>query len=249
MDLNADLGESFGAYTLGDDEALLDLVTSASVACGFHAGDPMVMTRTVAAAVERGVVIGAHVGYPDLRGFGRRALALEPAQLRADVVYQIGALDGIARSLGTRVRYVKAHGALYNTAAADPAVAATLVDGVRAFDPALAILCLPGSAVAARCAETGSRFVAECFADRAYTPGGVLVPRTAPGAVIDDPQAVAARAVSMATTGVVEAIGGATVEVRADSICVHGDTPGASALARAVRAALVQAGVTLEPFA
>lgn len=248
MDLNADLGESFGAYTIGDDEALLDVVTSASIACGFHAGDPVVMTRTVRAALARGVAIGAHVGYRDLHGFGRRAMRLEPDELTADVVYQIGALDGIARSLGGRVRYVKAHGALYNAAVVDVEVATALVEGVRAFDAELPVLSLPGSAVAAACAAVGVPSLVECFADRAYTPEGTLVPRSVPGAVIHDVEEVVARAVAMATSGVVKAIDGSQVAVRADSMCVHGDTPGASSLARSVRAALDTAGVAVRSF-
>jgi UPF0271 protein len=248
MDLNADVGESFGAYTIGDDDALLEVVTSASVACGFHAGDPLVMTRTVRAAVDRGVVVGAHVGYRDMQGFGRRALSVEPHELIADVIYQLGALEGIARSFGASVRYVKAHGALYNTAAVDADVAGALVDAVRAFDPALPVLSPPGSAVAARCAEAGMRAICECFADRAYQPDGTLLPRSRPGAVIHDVDRVVERAVAMATTGVVEAIDGSSVHVPADSMCVHADTPGAAALARAIREALVAADVELRSF-
>lgn len=249
IDLNADLGESFGAYTIGDDEALLDVVTSASVACGFHAGDPMVMARTVRAAADRGVVVGAHVGYRDLQGFGRRAIALAPAELTADVLYQIGALDGIARANGTRVAYVKAHGALYNTAAVDAKVARALVEGVRSFDASLPVLSLRGSAVFKACADVGLRAVGECFADRAYDADGRLVPRSKPGAVIHEPDAVVRRAVAMATTGEVIADDGATVRLAAESMCVHGDTPGAAALAAAVRDALRGAGVALRPFA
>jgi UPF0271 protein len=248
IDLNADLGESFGAYTMGDDAALLDVVTSASVACGFHAGDPVVMTATVQAAVERGVVVGAHVGYRDLQGFGRRAIAMTPAQLTADVLYQLGALHGIARANGTRVAYVKAHGALYNTAAVDTGIAHALVEAVRLFDPSLPVLSLPGSAVSTACADAGLRAVAECFADRAYDSSGRLAPRSRPGAVIHDRDAVVARAVAMATTGEVVADDGTTVPIRAESMCVHGDTPGAAALAAVIRDALRAAGVELRSF-
>ncbi len=247
-DLNGDLGESFGAYRMGEDDAMLDVVTSASVACGFHAGDPMVMTNTVAAAARRGVSIGAHVGYRDLQGFGRRKLDLVPAELAADVVYQIGALQGIARSCGTEVRYVKPHGALYNAAAADADVARTVLAGVRAVDPSLPVLTLPGSVLARVAVELGAPVVLECFADRAYNADGTLVPRSRPGAVIDDVRAVVGRAVTMATTGSVLAEGGTTVTVTAETMCVHGDTPGAARLARAVRQALLDAGVTLRPF-
>jgi UPF0271 protein len=249
IDLNADLGESFGAYTMGDDAALLDVVTSASVACGFHAGDPTVMTRTVRLAVERGVVVGAHVGYRDLQGFGRRDIAMPSPQLTADVLYQIGALDGIARANGARVAYVNAHGALYNTAAVDPDVARALVEAVRAFDPSLPVLSLPGSEVFKACAEAGLRAVGECFADRAYDADGRLVPRSRSGAVIHEPDAVVSRALAMASAGQIVADDGATVRLAVESMCVHGDTPGAAALAAAVRDALVFAGVELRPFA
>jgi UPF0271 protein len=248
VDLNADVGESFGVYTIGEDVALLDVVTSASVACGFHAGDPVVMTRTVQAALARGVVVGAHVGYRDLQGFGRRDLALEPAELTADVIYQLGALEAIARSLGGRIRYVKPHGALYNTAAADRGVARSVLEAVRSFDAQLPVLTLPGSAVVEVAAEVGVSIALECFADRAYTAAGFLVPRSQPGAVIHDPDVVAGRAVAMATDGVVEALDGSLLRVRADSLCVHGDTPGVAELARRVRAALQRAGVELTAF-
>jgi UPF0271 protein len=249
VDLNADVGESFGAYTIGDDEALLASVTSASVACGFHAGDPVVMTTTVRAALEHGVVVGAHIGYPDLQGFGRRPMVLAPDELTADVIYQLGALDAIARSLGSRVRFVKPHGALYHRAAADQGVARALVAGVLAFDATLPVVTLPNSCVVAEAAAVGIATVGECFADRAYTSAGALVSRSLPGAVIHDPDVVAARALAMATEGVVEAIDGSRVRVRADSICVHGDTAGAAALAAMIRAALEQAGVELKAFA
>jgi 5-oxoprolinase (ATP-hydrolysing) subunit A len=249
VDLNADVGESFGAYTIGDDEALLASVTSASVACGFHAGDPVVMTRTIQAAWRQGVVIGAHVGYPDLQGFGRRPMVLAPDELTAGVIYQIGALDAIARSLGARVRFVKPHGALYHKAAADRDVARALVAGVRAFDGKFPIVTLPDSAVVVEAAAVGVATVAECFADRAYTSAGALVSRSLPGAVIHDPDVVAARALAMATDGVIEAIDGARMQVRADSMCVHGDTAGAAALAATIRAALERAGVELKAFA
>jgi 5-oxoprolinase (ATP-hydrolysing) subunit A len=248
VDLNADVGESFGVYTIGEDAALLDVVTSASVACGFHAGDPVVMTRTVQAALARGVVVGAHVGYRDLQGFGRRDLALAPAELTADVIYQLGALEAIARSLGGRIRYVKPHGALYNMAAADRGVARSVLEAVRSFDAALPVLTLPGSAMVEAAADLGVSVALEGFADRAYTATGSLVRRSQPGAVIHDPDVVAARAVAMATDGVVEALDGSPLRVRADSLCVHGDTPGAAELARRVRAALQRAGVELTAF-
>jgi UPF0271 protein len=249
VDLNSDLGESFGTWRLGDDDALLDVVSSANVACGFHAGDPATMVRTVAAAVERGVVVGAQVSYPDLVGFGRRAMDVAPSDLTADVLYQLGALDGICRAKGTQVRYVKPHGALYSRVADDPVQAAAVVDAVRRFDPALPLLGLAGSAVERAASDSGIAFVAEGFADRAITSDGRLVPRTQPGAVLDDAAAVVARAVAMVVDRVVTAHDGSPVSVRVQSLCVHGDTPGAASLARAVRRGLEEVGVEVRPFA
>lgn len=246
IDLNADLGEGFGPWRLGDDVALLSVVTSANVACGFHAGDPPIMRRTCAAAVENRVTIGAQVSYRDLAGFGRREMDVAPDELTAEVLYQIAALDGIARAEGGRVRYVKPHGALYNRIVRDPVQAAAVVAAVVAYDPALPMLTLAGSAVHG---VGGLTVVNECFADRAYTPEGALVSRREPGAVIDDAHAVATRALRMAVDGTVEATDGSEVRVDARSICVHGDTPGAVELARAVRTTLEQAGVRLGPFA
>ena len=249
VDLNSDLGEGFGVWTLGDDAALLDLVTSANVACGFHAGDPSTLRRVCAGAAERGVAVGAQVSYRDLAGFGRRAIDVEPAELVNEILYQIGALSAFTRVAGTTVRYVKPHGALYNVATASAEQAAAVVEAVARYDDALPILCLPGSALARAADEAGLRAVAEAFADRAYTAEGTLVPRRSPGAVLDDPQEVAARAVRLATTGTVTAVDGSSVRVVAESICVHGDTPGAVDIARAVRAGLLTAGIALAPFA
>jgi UPF0271 protein len=246
IDMNADLGEGFGPWRLGDDLALLSIVTSANVACGFHAGDPLIMRRTCAAAVERDVTIGAQVSYRDLAGFGRREMDVAPDELTAEVLYQIAALDGIARTEGGRVRYVKPHGALYNRIVRDPVQAAAVAAAVTAYDPALPMLTLPGSVLHS---VPGVTVVNECFADRAYTPEGTLVSRREPGAVIDDEHRVATRALRMAVDGTVEATDGTEVRVDARSICVHGDTPGAVALARAVRAMLEGAGIRLEPFA
>ncbi len=240
MDLNADVGESYGAWTLGDDEAVLNVVTSANVACGFHAGDPLTLLRTVTAAAGRGVTVGAQVSYPDLVGFGRRDMELTSEEITADVLYQVGALQGLARAAGTTVRYVKPHGALYNRAARDPAVAAAVAAGAAAHDlPLLLLAGSPGQAA------TGA--LGECFADRGYTPDGRLVPRREPGAVLTDPAEVAARAVRMAA-GSVTATDGTELPLTAVSTCLHGDTPGAAELARAVRAALTAAGVPLAPF-
>jgi 5-oxoprolinase (ATP-hydrolysing) subunit A len=249
LDLNSDLGEAYGHWALGDDTALLGVVTSANVACGFHAGDPATIDRTVRTATEHGVAIGAQVSYPDLVGFGRREIDEAPDDLTADVLYQIGALEAFARAAGSRVRYVKPHGALYNRIARDPVQAAAVVDAIRRYHPALPLLTLPGSAAMRAAEEAGIPAVAEGFADRAYTAEGRLVSRREPGAVLRDPGQVATRAVVMATEGRVETVDGDEVAVEVRSLCVHGDTPGAVELAKAVRAALDEAGVTLEAFA
>jgi UPF0271 protein len=248
MDLNSDLGEGFGAWKMGDDEAMLDIVTSANVACGFHAGDPSVMRRVCDLAAERGVAIGAHVGYRDLAGFGRRALDVAPEELADEVLYQIGALDAFARAAGSGVTYVKPHGALYNTAANDPEQAAAIVEGLRRYDPALALLCLPDSEMRRQAEEAGVVAYAEAFADRAYTAEGRLVSRKQPGAVLHDAAAVAERAVTMATGGGVLTTEGGKLDLRPDSLCVHGDTPGAVELARRIRDGLTGADVPLGAF-
>src|SRR5215472_1779859 len=212
VDLNADLGEG-----CGDDAALVGLVTSANVACGFHAGDPMIMRATVDAAVRAGVAVGAHPGYPDRQGFGRRDLAATPAEITADVLYQIGALQAVCRAAGTRVRYVKAHGALYNRAAKDAAAAKAIVEAVRLADPSLVLLCLAGSLMIDCARDGGVAAAQEAFADRAYATDGTLVSRSVPDSVLTDPDVVSARAVRMITEGAVEALGGGTVRLRADS--------------------------------
>ncbi len=249
VDLNADVGESFGVWRLGDDETLLTVVTSANVACGFHAGDPLTIRKTCAAAVARGVAIGAQVSYRDLAGFGRREMTVPPDELAAEVLYQIAALDGIARTEGGRVSYVKPHGALYSRLVTDPEQSAAVVAAIRSFDRRLPLLTLPGSVAAAVAAEAGLTVVAEAFADRAYRDDGSLVPRGQPGAVLSDPGRVAARVTEMITIGSVESVTGSRVPLRPQSVCVHGDTPGAVALARAVRTAVEQAGLTLAAFA
>ena len=248
IDLNADLGESFGRWRLGDDAALLPHLTSANVACGFHAGDATTIRDTVAACVRGGVAVGAQVSYRDLAGFGRRFIDVEPAELAADVLYQLAALDGIARAAGTRVSYVKPHGALYDAAVAHEGQAQAVVDAVLAFDRRLPVLGLPGSALLRSAEAAGMRPVAEGFADRGYTAEGGLVPRREPGALVHDPAEVAKRAVRMAVEGTAVAVDGSTVPATVASICVHGDTPGAVELAGAVRKALVDAGVALQAF-
>lgn len=249
IDLNSDLGESLGTWQLGDDAAMLDLVTSANVACGFHAGDSLTLARTCEQAVERGVVIGAQVGYRDLVGFGRRFVDMDPAELTADVVYQVGALELLARVAGGRVAYLKPHGALYNAIVHHEEQAAAVVRAVVAVDPTLPVLGLPGSAFLRHAEQAGLTTVAEAFADRAYTPEGTLVSRREPGAVLHDPQEVAARMVRLVTDGVITAVDGTDVPVHAGSICTHGDSPGAVTIARAVRTALADAGVGIAPFA
>ncbi len=249
VDLNSDVGESFGRWVLGDDAAVLDAVTSANVACGFHAGDPSTLRRTCRLAVERGVVIGAQVGYRDLAGFGRRFLDVAPDELTDDVLYQVGALDALARAVGGRVAYLKPHGALYNATVHHDEQAAAVVRAVREHDPSLPVVGLPGSALLGHAEAAGLRTVEEAFADRGYEPDGTLVRRDRPGALLHDPAEVAARVVRLVTEGVVTAVDGSDVAVRADSVCVHGDSPGAVAMARAVRAALDAAGVAVRAFA
>jgi UPF0271 protein len=249
MDLNADLGEGFGVWRLGDDELLLELVTSANVACGFHAGDPATMRSVCATAATRGVAVGAHVAYRDLAGFGRRHIAYQPAELTADVLYQLAALDGIARATGAAVGYVKPHGALYHAVLDDPGQAGAVVAAIRDYNPSLAVLCLPGSALLRAAAGNDLRAVTEGFLDRGYAADGRLVPRSEPSAVIRDPAVVAERALRMATDGEVIAVDGTRIRVAPESLCVHSDTPGAAALAYRVRKALTAAGVELTPFA
>ena len=249
VDLNSDLGEGFGIWTLGDDEALLEVVSSANVACGFHAGDPDILRRVCAWAVEHDVAVGAQVGYRDLAGFGRRSIDVDPGSLTNDVLYQLGALDAFARVAGTRVRYVKPHGALYNRIVTDERQAAAVVEAVALYDRSLPLLGLPGSAVLRLGAEAGLVTVPEAFADRGYTSAATLVPRSAPGALLHDPAEVAARVVRLVTTGSVRSVDGVEVPVTARSVCVHGDSPGAVAMAVAVRAALLEAGVEIRAFA
>ncbi len=248
IDLNSDVGESFGSWHLGHDEALIPLVSSINVACGFHAGDPLVMARTVGLARRVGVAIGAHPGYPDLVGFGRRDLDMAPDELEAALLYQVGALAAIASAADTELQHVKPHGALYNRASVDPEVARTIARAVRGFSRELVLVGLAGSALLDAGREAGLRVAAEAFADRAYEPDGTLRSRRLPEAVLSDPQLVARRAVAMATESRVEAIDGSIVELHADTICLHGDTPGPAAIAHAVRAALDAAGVRVQPF-
>jgi UPF0271 protein len=250
IDLNADLGEGFGAYQIGDDAGVLSVVTSANVACGFHAGDPRVMDRTVALAVRHGVAVGAHPGHWDLRGFGRRPIPAEPAEIETDVLYQVGALAAFARAHGTALVHVKPHGALYNQAVADPVVARAIARGVARAGRDLILVGLAGSKPMREAAEAeGLRFAAEAFADRRYEPDGSLRSRRLPDAVLHEPAAAAAQAVAIVRDGQANDLDGRPVPVRADTLCIHGDAPGAAEVARAVRHALEAAGVTVGALA
>jgi UPF0271 protein len=248
IDLNCDLGEGFGAWRMGDDEALLGVVTSASIACGFHAGDPGTMRRACATAAAHGVAVGAHVGYRDLAGFGRRPMRVPPGELADEITYQIAALDGFARLAGVRVRYVKPHGALYNTVAVDAEQARALALAVHRYDPHLPVVGLAGSRGLRIAAEHGLRTVAEAFADRAYAPDGTLAPRAEPGAVLHEAADIVERCLAMVREGRVAAVDGTILPLRADTVCVHGDTPGAVRIAGRLRAGLLEAGVELRPF-
>lgn len=242
VDLNADLGE--GA---ADDAALLALVSSANIACGWHAGDARLMQATVAAALARGVAIGAHPSYPDRENFGRSEMQLKPAEVQADLIYQIGALDALVRAQGGRLHHVKPHGALYNQAARDPALADAVAAAVRAVNPGLALYGLAGGELLRAAERAGLRAVAEVFADRGYSNDGSLVPRSQPGAFVDDVGVAVARTLRMVSEGVVQAVSGETVPLQAQTICLHGDGPHALAFARAIHAALMGAGVHLRP--
>lgn len=248
IDLNADLGEDFGVWRLGDDEAMLDVVTSANIACGFHAGDPAGLARTCRAAVERGVRIGAQVGYRDMAGFGRRFIDISPEDLTAEVIYQIGALQALARSAGAEVAYVKPHGALYNAIVTHREQAEAVAEAVRAVDPALPVLGLAGSVFFAEAERRGLRTVPEAFADRAYHVDGQLVSRREPNAVLQDVDQIAERVAAMVGQGQVTAIDGSTIPIVVESVCVHGDSPGAVQIAAAVRKRLLADGVSLAAF-
>jgi UPF0271 protein len=248
IDLNCDLGESFGCYRLADDEAMLQVATSANVACGLHAGDPLVMARTVTLAAREGVAVGAHPGYPDLQGFGRRAMALSPEDLEAFLVYQIGALAAFARAANVSLAHVKPHGALYNAAMRDADLAGAVARAVASFDRDLIVVAQPGSALVQEARAVGLKVAHEGFADRAYRPDGTLVPRGESGAVIHDPAEAVRRAVRMVTQGQVDTIEGRVIPVQLDTLCVHGDTPGAARIAADLRTALTAAGVQVVPM-
>jgi UPF0271 protein len=245
IDLNSDLGEAYGAYSIAPDEELFELISSANVACGFHGGDPRVMERTVAAATAHGVAVGAHPGFPDLVGFGRREIVASADEVRTDVLYQIGALDAFCRAAGVTMQHVKAHGALYNRSIKDEATAAAIAAAVKAYEPALLFVALPGSTLARAAEAIGLTVAREGFADRAYNPDGSLASRHLLGAVIRDPEVVAERAVRLILEGKLTAIDGAELEVTIDTLCLHSDTPGAVTIARAIRRRFDEAGITV----
>jgi len=246
VDINSDMGESFGAYTIGHDDGLMNAITSANVAAGFHAGDPSVLRATVRLAKARGVAVGAHPGFPDLVGFGRRELNVTPAEAEDMVLYQVAAVAGVAASEGVKIQHVKPHGALFNMAVRNAELAAAIARGVAAFDRSLILFGLPGSEILNAGRQAGLRVAAEVFADRAYEPDGTLASRRKPGSVIHDADAVVARAVRMVKEKNVVAIDGSVVPLEADTICVHGDTPGSDVLAAKIRAGFEAAGVTVK---
>jgi 5-oxoprolinase (ATP-hydrolysing) subunit A len=248
IDLNSDVGESYGAWTMGQDEALIPIVTSVNIACGAHAGDPLVMARTVALAGEHGVAIGAHPGYPDRDGFGRRDLAMTADELEASVLYQLGALAAFVRAAGLRLGHVKPHGAMYNRAARDAELSAAICRAVRRFDASLVIVGLAGSVLIETASANGLAVAAEAFADRAYEADGGLRSRLLPGASLPTPEAAAEPALSIVTLGNVTSHDGQPVRLTADTLCVHGDTPGAPEYVRQIRRRLEAAGVTIAPF-
>jgi UPF0271 protein len=243
IDLNCDMGESFGAYTMGNDIAILDYVSSANIACGFHAGDPSTMRKTVREAVARGVAVGAHPGLPDLQGFGRRNMAVSPTEAYDMVLYQVGALAGYVQALGARLGHVKAHGALYNMAAKDYPLAEAIAQAVLDFDRKLVLFALAGSEMIRAAEKVGLRAAAEVFADRSYQDDGTLTPRTQPGAMIEDEEAAVLQVKRMVTQGLVRSLRGNDVAVRADTLCIHGDQPGALAFVKRIRAELERDGV------
>ncbi|HET7612104.1 MAG TPA: 5-oxoprolinase subunit PxpA [Rhodanobacteraceae bacterium] len=246
IDLNADLGESFGAWRMGDDAGVMPWITSANIACGFHAGDPETMRRTVALCIEHRVAIGAHPSLPDLQGFGRREMRISADEVYAQTLYQMGALHAVAKACGGRLHHVKPHGALYNMAAHDPALAQAVAAAVRDFDPMLFLTGLAGSALVEAGRDAGLPVLAEAFCDRRYRSDGSLAPRTAAGAVIEDPDAAVAQALSIAIRGQATTIDGGKVSIAADTLCIHGDRPGAAAFAKALRQALEDAGLDVD---
>ncbi len=245
IDINCDMGESFGAYRIGEDEKIIRFITSANVACAFHAGDPMVMARTVELARSNGVAVGAHPGYPDLLGYGRRNLETFPSEIKNYVLYQIGAISGFVRAAGLKLQHVKPHGALYNYAAKTERAAAEIIEAVKEFDPELILFVLAGSLIADMAKAAGLKTALEAFPDRAYTRDGQLAPRRMEGAVVHDPAKVRERVLKLVKTGKLTSIEGEEITLSADTLCVHGDTPGAWELAREIHRSLQEAGITV----
>lgn len=248
VDLNSDLGESFGAYKIGMDEEVLSYVSSANIACGYHAGDPLIMEKTVKMALEKGAALGAHPAYPDLMGFGRRKMDVSPKENYAYVLYQLGALFAFAKAKGARLQHVKAHGAMYNSASDNEDLARGIIEAVMAFDPEIILLCRSLSPMARLGEKMGARVAQEVFADRAYNEDGSLVSRKLPGAVIEDEEEVIKRARRMVLEGEVETVTGKVIPIQADSICVHGDNPQAVLFVKKIRQALEAEGVEIKPF-
>ncbi|WFT91131.1 LamB/YcsF family protein [Rhizobium leguminosarum] len=248
IDLNSDLGESFGPWPMGDDVSMLSIVTSANIACGFHAGDPAGILSVLRETARRGVSVGAHVGYRDLVGFGRRNMEPSSEELTSDTIYQIGALQGLAKAAGTSVRYVKPHGALYNTIGQDKRQAAAVINAILAIDPALALMALSGAPIVEQARSAGLTVICEAFADRAYNSDGSLASRQRPDSVIHDPALVASRMLRLVKEGRITAMDGTEIALEAQSICIHGDTPAAVSIARSVREALAQVGVEMKCF-
>ncbi|MDR1734258.1 MAG: 5-oxoprolinase subunit PxpA [Oscillospiraceae bacterium] len=249
IDLNCDLGESFGTYTLGLDAEVIPYISSANIACGFHAGDALVMEQTVGLCAKAGVSVGAHPGYPDLQGFGRRNLAASPAEVRSYVTYQVGALAAFCKAAGTQLRHVKPHGAMYNMAGKDPLLAAAIAEAVASVDEKLILLALSGSAMIEAAKAIGLPYASEVFADRAYEEDGSLVARTKAGAMITDEALAIRRVIGMVKNGTVEAVTGKVIPLSPDSVCVHGDGPKALAFVKEIRAALTAEGIDIEPMA
>ncbi len=247
MDINCDMGESFGSYRIGDDEKIISYVTSANIACGYHAGDPGVMAKTVELAKQHQVAVGAHPGYPDLMGYGRRSMETFPGEITNYVLYQIGALSAFARAAGLDLQHVKPHGALYNQAAREERVAQEVIHAVQAYNPELILFVLAGSLCEEMAISAGLRVAREAFPDRAYLSSGQLAPRSMPGAVLHDPEIVRERVVKLATTGMLTSIEGKEMRFKADTLCIHGDTPGAWKLADGIRSALEENGIQILP--
>lgn len=248
VDLNCDLGESFGAYTIGRDSDVIPLISSANIACGWHAGDAVVMSKTVKAAAETGIAVGAHPGFPDLVGFGRRNMTVTPAEAKAYIQYQVGALNAFCTAEGLRMQHVKPHGSLYNMAAKDATLARAICEGIASISDNLILMGLSGSLMADAAAAVGIPFASEVFADRAYEDDGTLVARSKPGAVITDDNEAAARVVEMALYGTVTSVSGKKIAIKADSICVHGDNAHALEFVKLIRSRLSENGVVIKPL-